>query len=39
MEDVYRLASYLRLKINGMSERQVRRLVIWRLNRGITQRY
>lgn len=30
-EDVRRLARFLRLQIDGMSDRQVRRLVWWRL--------
>lgn len=38
-EDVIRFARWLRLKIDGMSIRQVISLVKWRITRGIHQYY
>ncbi len=38
-ENILRLAKYLRLNIKGMSLRQIKKLIKWRLSRNINNRY
>jgi len=38
-ENVVRLAKWLKLEISGMSHRQIIKLVKWRCNRGVHNRW